>query len=330
MGYTSSSLLISHLKQAEGFMSKAYKCPGGVWTIGYGTTRINGKAVTPGMTCTREQAEGWLKADLKAFERGVNSASGIKNQGQFDACVDFAYNCGLGRFNSAIKPLLNQGPETVCAKFRKYVYAKGKKLKGLVTRREWECARFKGLPVNGNYSEPVNQSPIDDSEEPQSYYPDAATAEANGEFSQTYGSGDYAITMVDELGDDFQPSYQVVEDPDANRLTPKATGNNEETTKGEGKLPPTLHKEMDNAIENDELTASAKPEDLVSNDGEDNTSQNAITNGQSDGASAGDLGGAGASSTGDMFQSYGNEDYNVGGSRDEFADGGFNYSSDNG
>ncbi|MGB9694012.1 MAG: lysozyme, partial [Fervidobacterium sp.] len=53
------------VKEFEGFSSKAYQDVVGVWTIGYGTTKINGSPVRPDMTCTRDQAEEWLRADIK-------------------------------------------------------------------------------------------------------------------------------------------------------------------------------------------------------------------------------------------------------------------------
>lgn len=327
-GWKVSDLMVQHLKSAEGFCAKAYKCPGGVWTIGFGTTQPDGHAVTSGMTCTQEQAERWLRKDLQYFENGVNKYSAVNTQGKFDACVDFAYNCGLGRLQSAIAPILGQGDATVCNKFRKYVYAKGKKLSGLVNRREWECARYKGENVPANYSVPVNQSSVDTSstEEAPAYVPPPATAEATGDMFQSYNGGDFNITMVDEFGDDFGKTYAVVEDPTANQLTPQATETNEETTKGEGHLPQTLHKEMDNAIENDELTAAAKPEDITSKGGEDNTAQNNVTDGTSDGASAGSLSQMFGES---MFQSYNDQDYAVN-TTDEMGDTEFNYAKDNG
>ena len=44
---------IALIKEFEGLRLKAYKCPGGVWTIGYGHTT----GVKPGMVITEAQAE---------------------------------------------------------------------------------------------------------------------------------------------------------------------------------------------------------------------------------------------------------------------------------
>jgi lysozyme len=49
---TVSEDCINAIKQFEGFRSTAYKCPAGVWTIGYGHTG----GVTAGMTISQASA----------------------------------------------------------------------------------------------------------------------------------------------------------------------------------------------------------------------------------------------------------------------------------
>ena len=60
---------IALIKEFEGLRLKAYLCPGGVWTIGYGHTT----GVRPGMVITEAQAEKFLKEDLIVFEKAVNN-----------------------------------------------------------------------------------------------------------------------------------------------------------------------------------------------------------------------------------------------------------------
>ena len=61
------------IKEFEGCQLKAYKCPAGVWTIGWGTTEpINGVAIHEGMTITQKQADELLLKNLKSYESGVN------------------------------------------------------------------------------------------------------------------------------------------------------------------------------------------------------------------------------------------------------------------
>ena len=60
-----SEIGINLIKQCEGCRLKSYKCPAGIWTIGYGHT----KDVKESLTITQEQAEAFLKQDLK-IEKG--------------------------------------------------------------------------------------------------------------------------------------------------------------------------------------------------------------------------------------------------------------------
>lgn len=91
------------IKSFEGCRLQAYQDSGGVWTIGYGHT--NG--VLPGQTITQQQAEEFLKQDLKNAEKYVGQYDHIYHfkQYQFDALVSFTYNAGAGN----LKKLLNAG-----------------------------------------------------------------------------------------------------------------------------------------------------------------------------------------------------------------------------
>ena len=136
-----SDILINKLKAFEGYRRKAYRCAAGVWTCGYGHTR----GVTRLTTCTEARAEAWLREDLQPVENFVNAIHNINTQGRFDAIVDFAFNLGLGNLRSStlLKLIQSGAPdERVCKELRKWVYAGGKVLSGLVTRREWEAERW--------------------------------------------------------------------------------------------------------------------------------------------------------------------------------------------
>lgn len=136
-----SEVLIEKIKEFEGFSSKAYKCPAGVYTCGYGTT----KGVTASTTCTRELAEQWLKKDLEPIEKYLNTISELNTQGRYDSCVDFCYNLGVDAFKGStlLAKIRAKAPTAeIQAQFRRWVYAGGKKLAGLVKRREWEAQRW--------------------------------------------------------------------------------------------------------------------------------------------------------------------------------------------
>ena len=125
---------IALIKEFEGLRLKAYKCPGGVWTIGYGHTT----GVKPGMVITEAQAEEFLKEDLVSCENAVNNQKLSINQNQFDALVSFIYNIGTGNFSrSTLLRKVKAHPQdnSIMDEFLKWVYSKGRVLPGLQRRR---------------------------------------------------------------------------------------------------------------------------------------------------------------------------------------------------
>lgn len=134
---TTSQNGIDFIKKFEGCRLVAYKCPAGVWTIGYGHT----SGVKQGQTITQDKAEEYLKSDLAKYEKAVNKLKYDFNQNQFDALVSFAYNCGVGNLitltNNSQRSIETISKMIVC-----YNKAGGKVLKGLVRRREAEQKLF--------------------------------------------------------------------------------------------------------------------------------------------------------------------------------------------
>ena len=136
-----SQTLINHIKRSESLLLTAYQDTVGVWTIGYGHT--NG--VKRGDKITAATAEQYLRQDLAMFEAAAGKVRGIRTQGQFDAVVDFMFNCGVSNFNSStLKKYIEGGRKTweIQEQFLRWVNAGGKKLGGLVTRRIWEANRW--------------------------------------------------------------------------------------------------------------------------------------------------------------------------------------------
>lgn len=134
--------LIEKIKEFEGFRSKAYRCPAGVWTCGYGHTR----KVTAHTSCTPAKAEEWLLADLAPIEIFLSASPHFtKTQGRFDACADFCFNLGIATFKkSTLYRLILQSvsDEDILAQFARWIYAGGKPLEDLKRRRAWECQRW--------------------------------------------------------------------------------------------------------------------------------------------------------------------------------------------
>lgn len=137
---------IDLIKRHEGFSATPYLCPAGVWTWGYGHTMSMGERQRGGMI-TRGEAESLLRGDLTTAENAVNRLVTVPlTQGQFDALVSFTFNLGQGALmRSTLLRLLNSGDyANAAAQFKKWVYAGGTKLPGLVARREEERSLFVG------------------------------------------------------------------------------------------------------------------------------------------------------------------------------------------
>ncbi len=130
------------IKEFEGLETHAYKDAVGVWTIGYGHTASAGHPTPiPGMVISSDQAEQILRNDLVKFEKRVEKHVRVPlTQDQFDALVSFDFNTGAIDKATLTKRLNNGAYGAVPEELRKWVKAGGKTLKGLVRRRDAECA----------------------------------------------------------------------------------------------------------------------------------------------------------------------------------------------
>lgn len=134
---------VALVKHFEGCRLKAYLCPAGVWTIGYGAT---GPGIAQGTTWTQAQADARLSADLARFADGVDRLVSVPiTQNQRAALISFAFNVGLSALaGSTLLRLLNAGAsaESVGDQFTRWNKAGGRVLDGLVERREAERKLF--------------------------------------------------------------------------------------------------------------------------------------------------------------------------------------------
>ena len=130
----------------EGKRLVAYDDGVGVWTIGFGTIKYpNGVRVKKGDTCTLDQAKEYMRHDLIEFEHTVNSSVKVPlNQNQFDALVSLAYNIGSNAFKSStlVKKLNTGDIRGAADQFDVWVNAGGKRMQGLVNRRDREKLLF--------------------------------------------------------------------------------------------------------------------------------------------------------------------------------------------
>ena len=139
------------LKQFEKFEPKPYLDTGKVPTIGYGTTYYpDGTRVRMTDTeITEEKATEYMLANLVHYEQAVDSFTRDDiNQNQFDALVCFAYNVGtqsLKRSTLLKKVNIDPNDPTIANEFRKWVYDNGRRIQGLLNRREKEIKLYYGL-----------------------------------------------------------------------------------------------------------------------------------------------------------------------------------------
>lgn len=133
-------------KEFEGFSSTPYICPAGYPTIGYGTVyKPDGSKVTmQDASISQETALGWLVSELENnYMAGVLKASPelIKEPAVLGVITDFAYNLGVARYRaSTLKKRIDSKDWDVAAtELHKWVYGGGKKLPGLVRRRQAEA-----------------------------------------------------------------------------------------------------------------------------------------------------------------------------------------------
>ena len=142
---------IALIKEFEGFSATPYKCPAGIWTIGYGATKDReGNPVTINHPdVTDKQATELLKKDIIEAEKAVKDLTSTPLcQFQFDALVSFCYNLGYGSYESSTlrKMVNNRDFDKASEEFARWIYAAGKPLDGLIKRRAAEAALFMHEP----------------------------------------------------------------------------------------------------------------------------------------------------------------------------------------
>lgn len=138
---------LDKIKEFEGFRAHAYKCPAGIWTIGYGRT----SGVTSSSVTSRVAEEKWFNKYVDDLEKEISVY--MEEHGyaiveyQLQALTSLIYNLGYGKLmtltENGKRPIVE-----ISKKIPEYCYAKvnGKKVKlaGLERRRAWEKDLFDG------------------------------------------------------------------------------------------------------------------------------------------------------------------------------------------
>lgn len=143
-----SEKIKERIKEWEGLRLQSYRCPAGVFTIGYGHT---GNDVKYSMVINAAKANELFEADLAKVEaqlRKLANSDGVTlAQHQWDALVSFTFNLGIGNLSGSTlwrKVRANVNDRTIGDEFRKWVYANKVRLQGLVNRREYEARWWNG------------------------------------------------------------------------------------------------------------------------------------------------------------------------------------------
>lgn len=122
----------------EGFTSEAViPVPGDIPTYGWGTT----EGVKIGDTITPDEAIERAYRDIAKTESAIHKCVHVPlSQGEYDAFTSLAYNIGTNAFcrSTLVKKLNRRDYAGACQEIRRWIYVKGRKVQGLINRREKE------------------------------------------------------------------------------------------------------------------------------------------------------------------------------------------------
>jgi lysozyme len=182
------------VKEFEGLRLRAYLCPAGVWTIGYGHT----DGVREGQTITRSQADDFLDRDLDWAEACVGQFAKDPSDNEFAAMASLCFNIGAAGFGkSTVLRLHNSGDKLGAARaFRMWnkatVGGKLVELPGLTRRR---------LAEEGLYLKPSAVSAPVNPEMPQ----EVATPPTMATSKTGWTAGGVAVSGAGVLIDTLEP-----------------------------------------------------------------------------------------------------------------------------
>lgn len=138
VGASAAAVLFSQVPTFEGVILRGYQDPIGIVTAcaGHTKTAVLGKPYTPA------ECERLLVEDLAEHAKGVLTCTPSLegNTGPLAAATSFAFNVGVARYCSSTMARKIKAGDIMgaCAELPRWVYADGKKLNGLIKRREIE------------------------------------------------------------------------------------------------------------------------------------------------------------------------------------------------
>ena len=127
------------IRRFEGCRLRAYRCPAGVWTCGFGST---GPDIGPDTVWTLQQATDRMRQDAQLFAAGALRLCPALADNRLAAIADFAYNLGLTRLKASTlrRRILARDWPGAAAELKKWTRGGGRVLPGLVARRAAEAA----------------------------------------------------------------------------------------------------------------------------------------------------------------------------------------------
>jgi len=150
------------IREFEGCRLTAYQDSVGIWTIGWGSTRLIDRPVQQGDIITRELADDLLQNDVEIRYRqllGLMPVISYWSSNRIAALLSWAYNVGMTAVAESTlrrRILDREDPVTVIREeLPRWNKANGRPLEGLTRRRAAEVALFIGGPVKP-YTPPAN------------------------------------------------------------------------------------------------------------------------------------------------------------------------------
>ncbi len=136
------------IKHFEHLALKPYICPAGQLTVGFGhCVRTKKERTQFQQGISEPTALQLLAQDVAIAERAVMRLASVSlTQNQFDALVSLIFNIGSGAFQrSALRSKVNRSEhDEVPEEFMRWVWAGGRKLRGLMLRRAAEARLYQG------------------------------------------------------------------------------------------------------------------------------------------------------------------------------------------
>jgi GH24 family phage-related lysozyme (muramidase) len=155
---------LKFIRKWESFSPTIYICPAGYPTIGYGHVVKKGEEERFKGGITRDQSMQILHSDVMVAIRAVLRYINVTlSDPQFDALVSFTFNAGAGALQaSTLRKVINRGEyEDAPEQFERWVYANGKKLRGLVNRRAEEALMFSQAEAHNQDDLESDEFPLD-------------------------------------------------------------------------------------------------------------------------------------------------------------------------